>query len=182
MCICMPKKKKNPVDPVTGEVMNGATTAKVAKLADHKSELQKLKEENKRLKSQLQDLMYENMILRRQANQPESGPLAPPFIVRETIEKIHDPYWYYRALDTQGIPMVLEKATGKWIRLLRATYIRYHGEIPAGHNVYPIDGDNRNFDPSNLIAMPKKEFFDKTGWTFDQEGNAIRESELMDDE
>jgi hypothetical protein len=181
MCIIMPRKKKT-LDPVTGEVTTGTATAKVTQLADHKSELQKLKEENRRLKSQLHDLVCENMILRRQTNQPERGPLAPPFIVRETIEKINDPFWYYRALDTKGLPVVLEKATGKWIRLLRATYIRHYGEIPAGCNVYPIDGDNRNFDPENLIAMPKKEFFEKTGWVFDQEGNAIRESEMMDDE
>lgn len=158
--------------------MTGTVTAKVTNIADHKSELQKLREENDLLKDQVYGLMVENMILRKQANQPETGPLAPPFIVKETIEKINDTHWHYRALDTQGIPMVLEKSTGKWIRLLRATYIKYYGEIPNNYNVFPVDGNNRNLEPSNLIAMPKKEFFEKTGWTFDQEGNAIRESEI----
>ena len=177
----MGRKKKTIIDQETGEVMTG-TAATVTNIADHKSDLQKLKEENKLLKNQIHDLIWENMILRKQANQPEKGPLAPPFIVKETIEKINDPFWYYRALDTQGMPMVLEKSTGKWIRLLRATYIRYYGEIPDGHNVFPIDGNNRNFEPKNLVAMPKKDFFEKTGWTFDVKGNAIRDYETNHDE
>ena len=177
----MPRKKKPIADIETGEVLTG-TAAKVTNIADHKSELQKAKEENDRLKSQVYELMRENMILRKQNNQPETGPLTPPFILRDTLERVDDPFWYYRALDTQGIPMVLEKATGKWIRTLRATYIRYYGEIPKGCSVYPIDGNNRNFDPSNLVAMSKKDFFEKTGWTFDQEGNAVRESEVEPDE
>lgn len=175
-------KKKTTIDKETGEVMTGTATAKVASIADHKSELQKLREENAKLTSQVYELVRENIVLRKQANQPETGPLAPPFIVKETIEKINDPYWYYRALDTQGILMVLEKATGKWIRMLRATYIRHYGKIPAGYNVFPVDGNNRNFDPNNLVAMPKKEFFEKTGWTFDVEGKAIRDSEVEPDE
>ena len=175
-------KKKTIIDKETGEVMAGTATAKVANIADHKSELQKLKKENEKLSSQVYELVMENIVLRKQVGQPESGPLVPSWIKRETVEKINDPDWYYRALDEKGIPMVLEKKSGKWLRLGRATYIRHYGEIPNNYSVFPVDGNSRNCEPENLVAMPKKEFFDKTGWTFDVEGNAIRESELTGDE
>lgn len=34
-------------------------------------------------------------------------------------------------------------------------YEQHHGEIPKGHNIVFADGDKRNFDPSNLIAVPR---------------------------
>jgi len=175
-------KKKITIDKETGEVTTGTATAKVANIKDHKSELQKLREENEKLTSQVYELVRENIVLRKQAGQPEKGPLVPSWIKKETVEKIDDPDWYYRALDDKGIPMILEKKTGKWLRLARAMYIRHYGEIPKDYSVYPIDGNNRNVEPENLTAMPKKKFFEKTGWTFDVEGKAIRESELIGDE
>jgi hypothetical protein len=34
-------------------------------------------------------------------------------------------------------------------------YEKAHGEVPAGHVIYFADGDRRNFDPSNLVAVPR---------------------------
>lgn len=31
-----------------------------------------------------------------------------------------------------------------------------HGPLPEGHVVYFADGDNRNFDPDNLVAVPRR--------------------------
>jgi hypothetical protein len=33
---------------------------------------------------------------------------------------------------------------------------REHGPLPEGHSVYFADGDNRNFEPSNLVAVPNR--------------------------
>jgi hypothetical protein len=35
-------------------------------------------------------------------------------------------------------------------------YEQHHGEIPAGHVVMFADRDTRNFDPSNLVAVPRR--------------------------
>ena len=34
-------------------------------------------------------------------------------------------------------------------------YEQAHGKVPAGHVVYFADGDRRNFDPDNLVAVPR---------------------------
>lgn len=148
---------------------NQTSDAKVCSIRDKKTELQKLREENGTLRQQIAFLMKENYFLRKQANQPQEGPLVPGFIQKDTVEKLDDPDWYYRALDSQGVPMIMVKATGKWIRYSRANYIRYNGNIPDDYKVVPIDGNKQNFDLNNWIALPKDEFFERTGWSF--EGN-----------
>ena len=68
----MARKKKNPdIDLETGEVLTEAT-AKVTNIQDKKTEMQKLREENERLQKQIAAIAQENMILRRQARQPET--------------------------------------------------------------------------------------------------------------
>lgn len=44
----------------------------------------------------------------------------------------------------------------KWRAKHHIEYERHFGKIPSGHIVRFIDGDNRNFDKENLIAIPKK--------------------------
>lgn len=38
---------------------------------------------------------------------------------------------------------------------VRAIYRRYFGAIPRGWKVHVVDGDKRNLEPSNLIAVPE---------------------------
>lgn len=35
-------------------------------------------------------------------------------------------------------------------------YEQHHGAIPKGHNIVFADHDKRNFDPANLVAVPRK--------------------------
>lgn len=140
---------------------------RVASIEDRKTELQRLQETVDRLTLQLAYVMKENNYLRRQAGQPETGPLVPEWIDKNTVEKINDADWHYSALDCQGVPMVLEKKSGKWIRLSRAVYQRHNGRIPKGYIVCPIDGNNRNLDPNNWVAQPPQEFLNQTGYDFE---------------
>lgn len=143
------------------------SAVKVANLKDRKTEVQQLQEMVDRLTLQLATVMKENNYLRRLTNQPETGPIFPSFIDRHTAEKINDADWCYYALDLKSVPMVLEKKTGKWIRLARAIYERHYGKVPKDYIVCPIDGNSRNLDPMNWVAKPKQVFMDETGWTFE---------------
>lgn len=174
----MARKKKNPdIDLETGEVLTEAT-AKVTNIQDKKTEMQKLREENERLQKQIAAIAQENMILRKQARQPETGPLVPKFIDKNTLERLDDPDWYYSALDTQGIRMIMEKKTGKWMRLSRANYMRHYGRIPNDWLVTPIDGNNRNLDINNWVAISKKEFFQNTNYSFESDGESKTEKKV----
>ncbi len=155
---------------------DATTSCKVASIDDRKTEIQRLQEDINRLTLQLAFVMKENNFLRRQANQPEAGPLIPSFVQKDTVEKIEDADWYYRAIDNQGVPVVMDKKTGKWLRLSRAIYTRHFGKIPKGYMVVPVDGNNRNFEPSNWAALPKQDFLKQTGWSFESNPDGSSQS------
>lgn len=147
---------------------------KVLSIRDAKTDLEKLQEENERLKGQLAAMIRENMYLRKKLGQPEKGPLWPDFINRDTVEMLDDDDYAYRALDMKGRAMVQERRTGKWIRLTRAMYIRHYGPVPKDHIVFCLDGDISNLQPDNLAALPKDEFFEHIGRGFDKDGNPAK--------
>lgn len=51
-----------------------------------------------------------------------------------------------------------DKAMSKDNWMLKHVWIyeQTHGPVPDGHVVYFADGDRRNFDPENLVAVPRK--------------------------
>ncbi len=51
-----------------------------------------------------------------------------------------------------------DKAMSKdnWMLKHVWVYEQTHGVVPDGHVVYFADGDRRNFDPDNLVAVPRK--------------------------
>lgn len=146
----------------------------VVSLKDVKSDMELITDENEKLKKQLAAVLKENIYLRRRLNQPEDGPIWPNFVNKETVEKINDPDYAYRALDLKGNPMVMDRHTGKWMRLTKAMYIRYHGRVPKDHIVFCLDGDISNTSPDNLAALPKKEFYEQIGMGFDSDGNPTK--------
>ncbi|TQI68988.1 HNH endonuclease signature motif containing protein [Clostridium sp. KNHs216] len=43
-----------------------------------------------------------------------------------------------------------------WVQKNRYVYEQAHEELPDGYQIIALDGNKRNFDPSNLYAVPKK--------------------------
>jgi len=48
-----------------------------------------------------------------------------------------------------------KSAHDNWIEKHRLVYMEHHGEIPEGHVVVFADRDRSNFDPDNLVAVPR---------------------------
>lgn len=46
-----------------------------------------------------------------------------------------------------------KKRINNWMRKQRYIYEKYNGKIPKGYHVIFADGNNRNFDPLNLVAV-----------------------------
>lgn len=47
------------------------------------------------------------------------------------------------------------KSNDNWKAKHRLVYEEHFGEIPPSHNVVFADGNKRNFDPQNLVAVPR---------------------------
>lgn len=61
-------------------------------------------------------------------------------------------------IDTRGIPYLHKRVSlGKWIPLHRLLWEEHHGQIPQGHCVVFVDGNQANVDISNLKLVTRQE-------------------------
>jgi len=137
-----------------------ARKAKVLEFKESQTFEQMLMGENKRLKAQLVQVMKENAIMRKQLKQPETGPILPTWINKDSVRLVDNEYkqeYIYEALNESGQPIMLRR-DGKWVLLSHVIYVQHHGTIPAGHSIYHIDGDAFNNKPENLIALTKQDY------------------------
>lgn len=82
------------------------------------------------------------------------------WIKRIGYERVNkDGYVEVKVMDSR-IDGVQPKVPGQFNRNYRlkhqAVYEQVHGPIPRGCNVVFADGDRRNFDPENLVAVPRE--------------------------
>lgn len=63
-----------------------------------------------------------------------------------------DGYIVIKVREFAGVPM----SKDNWMLKHVWIYEQTHGKVPEGHVVYFADGDRRNFDPDNLVAVPRK--------------------------
>lgn len=63
-----------------------------------------------------------------------------------------DGYVVVKVREEAVVPMSKDNWAFKHVHV----YEQEHGPVPDGHVVYFADGDRRNFDPSNLVAVPKR--------------------------
>lgn len=47
------------------------------------------------------------------------------------------------------------KHNDNWKFKHRIVYEKHYGQVPTGHNLVFADGNKRNFDPKNIVAVPK---------------------------
>lgn len=57
-----------------------------------------------------------------------------------------------KVAENPGVPM----SKGNWRRKHVLAYEEAHGPVPEGFAVYAVDGDKRNCDPGNLVAVDKR--------------------------
>lgn len=75
-------------------------------------------------------------------------PRAPLYSERAS----KDGYIVVKVREESRVPM----AKDNWVLKHVWVYERTHGTVPEGHVVYFADGNNRNFDPDNLVAVPRR--------------------------
>lgn len=63
-----------------------------------------------------------------------------------------DGYLVIKARENPSRPM----SKDNWVLKHVWVYEQTHGKVPEGHVVYFADGDKRNFDPDNLVAVPRR--------------------------
>lgn len=66
---------------------------------------------------------------------------------------IKDGYVYVKVAERKVDP---RSAHGNWKPKHHLVYEQAHGAIPEGCNIVFADRDKRNFDPENLVAVPRK--------------------------
>lgn len=69
-----------------------------------------------------------------------------------TERESKDGYIVVKVREHADVPMSKDNWELKHVHV----YERAHGAVPEGHVVYFADGDRRNFDPSNLVAVPRR--------------------------
>lgn len=69
-----------------------------------------------------------------------------------TERESKDGYIVVKVREHADVPMSKDNWELKHVHVYEQT----HGAVPEGHVVYFADGDRRNFDPSNLVAVPRR--------------------------
>lgn len=69
--------------------------------------------------------------------------------IGEESKKSEDDYVYVKIAD-EDVP-----SRFNWKEKHRIIYEEHYGPVPEGHVVIFLDGNKRNFDPENLLAIPK---------------------------
>lgn len=99
-------------------------------------------------KTQVSLFRAEHGLGSRQGCTARSDRLVP--VGTERVGK--DGYIMVKVRDRPSVPM----SKDNWVQKQRHVYAQAHGEVPGGCVVMFADGDKRNFDPGNLVAVPRK--------------------------
>lgn len=60
--------------------------------------------------------------------------------------------------DNGYLKIKIQGQTSKWVRYHRYLYEKAHGKLPKGYKIMFLDGNKRNFDLDNMIAVPSAYF------------------------
>ena len=84
----------------------------------------------------------------RRHNHGGGRPRVP--VGTERVSK--DGYIVVKVREEAAVPM----SKDNWVLKHVHVYEQAHGSVPDGCSVYFADGDRRNFDPDNLVAVPRR--------------------------
>lgn len=98
------------------------------------------------------DKNYSIQVIQKKAK--KMGLNVPKELANSNANPNIDPIGTIREEPSSGY-LVIKIKSNKWIKYNRYLYEKAYGSIPKGYSVIFLDGDNRNFDLSNLIAIPR---------------------------